>query len=48
MVEPYPAGRVLAHHRGGSDGALGSQLGGADGALYGLAPLWHTPDLNFR
>jgi hypothetical protein len=40
MVEPYPARRLLADHPGGRGGAIGSQLGGLDGALYGLSALW--------
>ena len=40
MVEPHYARWLLADYTGGSGSALGSQLGGLDGPLYGLSALW--------
>jgi hypothetical protein len=39
-VESHHARRLLADHPGWSGGAIGSQLGGLDGPLYGLSALW--------
>src|SRR4029450_5475678 len=48
MVEPHHFGWLLTDHAGRGGGAHGSQLGGADGPLYGLSALWGPPDVHLR
>jgi len=45
MVEPHHLGWLLTDHAGRGGGPHGSQLGGLDGALYGVSALWRPQAL---
>src|SRR2546425_11564341 len=45
MVEPHHLGWLLPAHAGRGGGPHGSQLGGLDGALYGVSALWRPQAL---